>query len=552
MLKQLNIRDFAIIDEIELTFNKGMTVLTGETGAGKSILIDALGQVLGDRADTGMIRHERDRAEITAIFSFHGNEQVAAILEEQAITPDDNELLIRRVITKQGASRVFINNTPVTVQLLRQIGENLIDIHGQHAHQSLSKHEIQRQLLDDFGDHPGTLTEVAEIYQRWQDARSQLDALSNNSDQTATMSLLRYQVDELDSLTLGAGEYEQLDEEHRKLANTNRLLETAQHALTIFREGDETIFSSISGIINDLRELRRYDESLGNIIQTLDDAAIQINEASDELRVYIDNLQVDPDQLQVVENRISQLHDMARKHQVQPQQLASHLNGLKNQLNEMENNRELIEELQIQRSRAMEDYSVAAEKLHQTRKKAAQEMSAAISTKLKQLGMPNGQFMIAVESRDGQDPKPYGKDQIDFLVNTNPGQDLQPLRKVASGGELSRISLAIQTCSHRNNGNTSLVFDEVDAGIGGGVAEIVGNLLHQLAQTHQVFCVTHLAQVASQGDHHLQVNKSSTKTSTETKVTELNPDERIEEIARMLGGIQITEQSREHAKEMLN
>lgn len=552
MIKQLNIRDLAIIDEIELQFNQGMTVFTGETGAGKSILIDALGLILGDRAESNIIKEGSDKAEITAIFDIRANQTIMDLLDDQAIDWQDDELLVRRVIARDGRSRAFINGSPATAQLLRAIGEKLIDIHGQHTHQSLTKPENQKQLLDHYGNYPKQLDTVKTAYSQWLDATTKLQSLlDNNSDQDAAMSLLRYQVDELNSMNPEPGEYELLDEEHRRLANSNRLLETSRNALHIFRDDEHAVFSQLCGITNELRELQQYDESLANLIRILDEAAIQISEASDELRLYIDNLQVDPERLVHVENRLSVMHSMARKHGIQPQELTGHLTALEKQLHEMQNSQQIISELLELQNNALTQYKIATKELHQRRKNVAKKMSTEVTSKLGELGMSNGRFSIAVENLNEQTPKSSGNDKIEFLVTTNPGQKPQLLSKIASGGELSRISLAIQVIGSKDKGIPSLIFDEVDAGIGGGIAEIVGKLLHKLAHKRQVFCVTHLPQVASQGDHHLQVNKASTKTSTKTTVKELKPNERIEEIARMLGGVKITEQSREHAKEML-
>lgn len=553
MIKRLHIRDFAIIDEAELEFGAGMTVLTGETGAGKSILIDALGLILGDRAESNVIRDGSDRAEITAVFGVSGNRAVIDLLEEQSIIMENDELYIRRIIARDGRSRAFVNDSPSTALLLRSIGETLIDIHGQHSHQSLTKTEIQRQLLDDFGTYSGQLDTVKQAYEQWHEATGKLqDLLEDNTDQDAAMALLRYQIDELRGMNPEPGEYESLDEEHRRLANSNRLLETTRNALQIFREDDQSISSQMSSITNELKALQQYDESLANIVRILDDATIQISEATDELRRYVDNLPTDPERLTVVEDRLSLMHQMARKHHIKPQELAVYLDGQEQKLERMENSRKIIDELLITQNEALSQYKAAAEKLHQSRVKAAKKMAADITAKLGELGMTNGKFSVNLESLNDDTPRPYGGDKLEFLVTTNPGMGLQPLRKIASGGELSRISLAIRVIGSKDSGIPSLIFDEVDAGIGGGVAEIVGRLLHNLAGQRQVFCVTHLPQVASQGDHHLLVNKTSTRTSTSVDVKELAAEERIEEIARMLGGMKITEQSRKHAKEMLS
>lgn len=530
-----------------------MTVLTGETGAGKSILIDALGLILGDRAEVSVIRDGCDRAEITAVFGLRDNLAVMDLLAEQSIITEDDDLYIRRIIAGDGRSRAFLNNSPVTAQLLRTIGENLIDIHGQHSHQSLTKPEIQRQLLDAYGNYPELLDTVKTAYGQWQEATTKLQALlEDNTDQDAAMALLRYQIEELQGVNPAPGEYESLDEEHRRLANSNRLLEATRNALQMLREDDRSLCSQTGSISNELRALQKYDESLANLIRILDDASVLLEEASDELRSYIDNIPGDPERLEEVEKRVSLLHQIARKHRIQPAELAGYLADQEQKLEDMENSRKIIDELLTAQDEALNRYKTATGKLHQLRTKAAKKMASDITSKLAELGMPNGNFSIGLEPLTDAIPRTYGDDRVEFLVTTNPGMGLQPLRKIASGGELSRISLAIQVIGNKDKGIPSLIFDEVDAGIGGGVAEIVGRLLHKLAEQRQVFCVTHLPQVASQGDHHLLVNKQSTKSSTTTSVIELAAEERIEEIARMLGGMKITEQSRKHAKEMLS
>ena len=552
MIKRLNIRDFAVIDELELEFDRGMTVLTGETGAGKSILIDALGLLLGDRAESGVIRDGKTRAEISALFDITGIPVVSDLLDEQAIDYTEQELMIRRVITRDGRSSAFVNSSPATAQLLRAIGENLIDIHGQHSHQSLTKPEIQRKLLDDYGNYPQDLDAVKSACEHWRDATEQLqELLGDDADQGAAMTLLRYQVDELKGIRPEPGEYELLDEEHRRLANGNRLLETTTNALQIFHDDDLSIHARLSTITAELKALQQYDAALSNLIGILDEATLQMTEASAELRQYIDTLQIDPERLQAVEERLALMHGLARKHRIQPRELADYLASLEQQLARRQNSRQIIDELRQAQSAALTQYQSAAAKLQQRRKKAAQKMSGEITAKLGELGMADGKFAITIDSQDEAVPKPNGNDRIEFLVTTNPGLGLQPLRKIASGGELSRISLAIQVIGTQDKGIPTLIFDEVDAGIGGAIAEIVGKLLHELARQRQVFCVTHLPQVASQGDQHLQVTKTSTRTSTKTAVQELAAQERIEEIARMLGGVKITEQSRRHAKEML-
>ncbi len=552
MLKHLLIRNFAVIEELDLQLKAGMTVFTGETGAGKSILIDALGLVLGDRADSTIIRAGCERTEISAGFELADSSNIVPILADQAIGMDDNEILIRRVISADGRSRAFINSTPVPVSLLRTIGEHLIDIHGQHAHQSLMKRDAQRTLLDDYGGYNSELKAVHDSCSEWQQLQNHITRLSGETENhSAKLTLLRYQVQELETLAPEAGEFDTLSEEFRRLNNANRLTELTQQTRQTVQEDEHSLTSMLAKTIRDMQEAQRFDASLTGVIELLEGAAIQLSEAGDELCLYLDKMDPDPQRLQNVESRLSDLNDMARKHNIQSQQLAEHLQQLQKQLDEMENSRQLLDELQRKQAECLADYQQAANHLHQCRIKTAKKVSNEVTRTLQTLGMPGGQFLITVEQLSEQLPSPHGNDQIDFLVSANPGQPPQPLRKVASGGELSRISLAIQVISNNDKVIPTLVFDEVDAGIGGGIAEIVGRLLHSLADKHQIFCVTHLAQVASLGDHHIQVQKSSHKKTTLTHVSELQGEARIEEIARMLGGLNITEQSRNHAKEML-
>ncbi len=552
MLKQLLIRNFAVIEELDLTLRPGMTVFTGETGAGKSILVGALGLILGDRADSAIIRAGCERTEISADFSLNDNSDVFRILEQQAIPLDDNEILIRRVISHDGRSRAFINSTPVPVNLLRSIGEHLIDIHGQHAHQSLMKHDTQRLLLDDYGAYHEEVDAVNAAYNEWQALQSKIAELSGKTDDhSAQLTLLRYQVQELETLAPQAGEYESLSEEFRRLDNAQRLIELTQMATQTVTENEHSLTGTLATTIRDLQEAQQFDDALSGIIELLEGAEIQLSEAGDELRRYLDKIDRDPQRLHIVEQRLSALHDMARKHQIQSQQLAGYLEELQQQLQQMSNSQQQLGELEEKQAACLSRYRQAATRLHQQRVEAARRISTEITQSLESLGMAGGQFLITLETQDDQPPGPHGNDHIEFLVSANPGQPPQALRKVASGGELSRISLAIQVISNNDKVIPTLVFDEVDAGIGGGVAEIVGKLLHSLTDKHQVFCVTHLPQVASLGDQHLQVQKSSRKKITRTQVAELDDDARIEEIARMLGGIKITEQSRKHAREML-
>ena len=553
MLKQLCINNLAVIDNIELSFREGLTVLTGETGAGKSILIDALGLVLGDRADTAVIRTSCARTEISATFDVGRNKRLLQLLDEQSISGADNELVIRRIINREGRSRAYINTTAVPLQLLRDARAFLVHIHGQHEHQNLLKRDEQRELLDSFGNHEEIAQQVSRAFEKWDGVTRELRLLADTKGESgARLSLLKYQAEELQGLELEENEVDRLEDEYKRLVNMNSLLETAQQALDGLYTGEQSANDRINSVKKELAGLERFDSSLTSITGLLENAAIHIAEATDELRSYLGKLDQDPVHLRQVEQRLGKLHDMARKHRVQPQLLFSHHLAVTEKLEVMERKCARQAELKQEQLRALEEYRTAADSLGEHRHQCATAMAANISGRIRTLGMPEGKFRINVTS--GVDLKPHrkGNNQVEFLVSASPGQTLLPLRKVASGGELSRISLAIQVSVKRDSNAATMIFDEVDAGIAGGIAEIVGNLLHQLATDRQILCVTHLPQVASQGDNHIKVTKTFDKKTTETRVQPLDKEERVEEIARMLGGLRISQQSRDHAREMLD
>ncbi|MEX0952003.1 MAG: DNA repair protein RecN, partial [Gammaproteobacteria bacterium] len=520
-------------------------------GAGKSIIVDALDLILGGRADSAMLRAGADRCEISATFKPPADTLLTSLLDEQAIEPDE-ELLIRRIVNADGRSRGFVNGSPVTAQTLRAIGDFLVDIHGQHANQSLLKRDQQRVLLDNYGGYASALETVAESYERWHEIQRQLQQLGTaGQDRNARLELLRYQVNELAEANPASGEYAELEVEHSRLANAQRLLEVSQAAHNQLSEDDAAISVILNRMEKSLRDLLRFDPALESTLNLLEAANIQLQEAADELRHYLDKLDLDPGQLQTVETRLGLLHDLARKHQVKPEALADHLAGLQQEVELLESSDARHEELQAAQAAALADYQAAAKTLHDQRQQAAATLAAAVSEQLHSLGMAGAVFAIEVQHDTDAAISRTGTDRIEFQVTTNPGQPLRSMAKVASGGELSRISLAIQVIGSRDNGVPTLIFDEVDAGIGGGVAEIVGKLLQELGQHRQIFCVTHLPQVASLGQQHLRVLKMTGDSETRTRVHELSVDERVEEIARMLGGLKITDQTRAHAKEML-
>ncbi len=550
MLRQLVINDLAVIDNLNIDFNSGMTVLTGETGAGKSILLDALGLILGNRADTNIIRGGSDKTDITAIFSITNNSNVIDRLVEMEVDSDD-ELFIRRTISKDGRSRAYLNNTPVPVQTLREIGEYLIDIHGQHAHQSLSKPKIQRELLDEFGQYDSLLKNVANIHQEWKQVNEQLHHFkTDGEDFEARLTLLKYQIEELEQLDIGESEYAELSDEHKRQAHSQRLLESCKKILSDLSESEAAIEDRLAHHQKEINELCTFDNSLENISNLIDNATIQIEEASHELKRYVDRFDTDDDQLNIIENRLDKFHEFARKHKIKPEALPEHLNLLITQLNQLEGGQEQHELLQQKKVDLIDQYFKLAKKLTKERSNAAVKISEAVTEKMHELAI-GGKFNIDIEKIEDEMPHQFGMDKISFLVSTNQGQPLRPITKVASGGELSRLSLAIQIIGSKDNGVPTMIFDEVDAGISGGIAEIVGKLLHRLAEHRQIFCVTHLAQVASCGHHHLRVIKESKEGETFTQVTALDKQQRIDEVARLLAGKEITNESRANATQML-
>lgn len=550
MLRQLVINDLAVIHKLNLDFESGMTVLTGETGAGKSILLDALGLILGTRADTTLIRGGKDKTEVTAIFWIKQNLAVQSLLTTSAIEFDE-ELFIRRVIRRDGPSRAYLNDTPVPVQTLRAIGEHLIDIHGQHEHQSLSRPAIQRTLLDQTGDYETLLTKTATSYDALKTIRATLTNINANDDYETRLSFLKYQIDELTEFNLGEMEHAELTEEHKRLVHSQQLLETSQKILTGLSESEQAIQSHLASYQREIAELCQIDDRLKNIANLLDNATIQVNEASVELQHYLDQFDADPSQLNHLENRLNKLYDLARKHQVKPEQLYAQLALLTDQLQQLEGGQAQLAQLTKQHAQLTEQYYQHASDLHQQRKKTAQAVATAVTQKMQELGM-GGQFKIDVEKLGGDVVQRDGTDKVTFLVSTNPGQPLRPISKVASGGELSRLSLAIQMIGTKDSGIPTLIFDEVDAGIGGRIAEVIGRMLHNLASHRQVLCVTHLAQVAATAHHHLQINKTIAEDETYTQVSHLDQASRIDEIARMLAGATITNESRANAKKMLD
>jgi len=552
MLQQVRVRNYAIIDEVELELDGGMTVLTGETGAGKSILVDALGLVLGDRADASAVRHGADRAEITAAFDLSDRQEVARWLSEQDMDAD-GECVVRRIISGEGRSKAYVNGCPVTLPVLRALGEMLVEIHGQHEHQTLTRRPVQRQLLDSYGGHQRELGAVAGAFADWESTRVRLERLREaNDSRDDRLDLLRYQVRELEGLGLEPGEAAALAAEHLRLSNVERLATAAGEAFQLVYDDESgSAQQRLARALQVLESIADVDPGLAGAARMIEEAEIQVTEAADDLRRYLSDLEVDPGRQEFVANRLASIRELSRKHGVDPDALDGKRDLLRAELGELEDTGEALDGLEKAVAAAEKAYRSAAKVLSGARRKAAQRLSEEITAAMHQLGMPGGRFLVDLASPDPDRFSVHGADTIEFLVTANPGQPPAPLSKVASGGELSRISLAIQVIATRAAERPCLVFDEVDAGVGGGVAEIVGRRLRELGRGQQVLCVTHLPQVASQSHHHIRVAKLTDGERTRTTLARLGDDERVEELARMLGGVEITDTSRRHAREMI-
>jgi len=552
MLTHIHVRNLAIVDEIDVELTSGMTALTGETGAGKSILVDALGLALGDRADSSFIRHACERAEISAGFDLQDNQTACDWLSRQDMDMD-GECQLRRIINREGRSRGYINGQVAPMQSLRELGELLVDIHGQHEHQSLLRSSVQRDLLDSFGAHQDLLTETAASCNAWKTARQELESvLNDDADRDARLDLLRFQLQELEALELNSEEIKNIDTEHARQANAGRLLEASQQALNrLDAEEGPAAYNLISQAIEELGALTDVDKRLENTTRLLEETSVLVQEGIDSLRHYSESLEIDPDRLQWLEQRTGLLHDLARKHRCNPGELPVIETNIRHELELIENADQHREDLQEKLTVLEQDYLAVSGKLTGKRKKAARAFSKEITTAMQTLGMQGGIFEVNVNARKDSSFGQYGRDDIEFMVSANTGQPVQALSKVASGGELSRISLSIQVISAGSAAIPTLIFDEVDSGIGGGVAEIVGEKLRALGSERQVLCVTHLPQVAALADQQMQVTKLSGEDSTRTRIRALNDEERVDELARMLGGVKITKQTREHAREMM-
>lgn len=549
MLRLISIRDFAIIDRLELELDSGLSALTGETGAGKSILIDVIGQLLGDRADAGMVREGATQADLSAEFVLPEAGPACAWLAEQDLADADaDSVLLRRVLTRQGKSRAWINGRPVAVGQLRSLGEWLVDIHGQHAHQQLLQRETQRGWLDGFVASD-TLQKVQDQYRAWNEAATALArAQSQLADHSDRLDLLRFQTGELAELAPVPDEYPQLLTEQGRLGHASEVLNALQTA-TQQIEAETGVDPQLGQALHALQDAAQHDERVNPAVELLESARIQIDEADDTLRRLADSVELDPERLAELDARIGEYLRLARKHRVEPEALPELYEELQRELETLANGDQTVEALETREHEARTAYDTAARALTEARQTAAARIGRAVTDTMQELGMTGGQFEIGIEPAEM--PQAHGADRIEFRVAANPGAIPQPMARVASGGELSRIGLALQVLASQQQTVPTLIFDEVDSGISGAVAEVVGRKLRRLGERHQVLCVTHLAQVAAQAHRQLEVRKSHTEDGTRTAIQPLDDELRVEALARLIGGSRLTETSRNHARELL-
>jgi DNA repair protein RecN (Recombination protein N) len=551
MLTELQVKDFAIITSSTLHLSQGMTTLTGETGAGKSILLGALGLVLGDRASPTTVRDGADRADITAVFDVTQCTDAIAWLQDHAMD-QDNECILRRVVTRDGKSRAFINGTPVTIKNLRELSRQLINIHGQHDHQLMTLPDTQLAILDDFGECDVLLSSVREHWQAWTQKKRELDSIQSRLQaRNDRLDTLRYQLQEFGNLKLDGIDFVAVDQEHKRLSNTTLLGELCSQAMDLLQDGNHALLSQLQQVASVIEQLNANDNSTRDVTELLSSAQIQLEEAVDTLRHYQHTIEPQPERLQELDTLLAGAYQLGKKHQCDLSDLAPLETRLRDEFDDLQSIDDSIESLETALAKLAQSHEKAAAKLTDKRHKASAQLSAHLTQAMQTLGMKGGTFDIEVSPRKLEHPTATGNDLVVFKVSANPGAAPRSMSDVASGGELSRLSLAVQLITSARHRVPTLIFDEVDTGVGGGVAETVGQQLRQLGDRCQVLCVTHLPQVAAQGHTHIKVSKKSSdnKTLAESKV--LTDDESLEEIARMLGGVKITQRTRDHAREML-
>ncbi len=551
MLRSLQIRNFAIIDEIDITFKDDMTVLTGETGAGKSILIDALSLVLGERGSSNLIRNKEKRAEYTAEFEITNNNNALNWLVEKSLE-NENECILRRTISPDGKSRSFINGNTVNLQSLKSLGELLVDIHGQHFHQSLCKKNVQRDLLDHFGGLSDTKNKIKRIFNEWRTLSDQLtEMIENDKNKADRIDLLSFQSKELNELALSSGEYDSLNSEFKKINNIEKINRGINSLIDCLQSNEITnVGQMLSDSIKNIDTLATFDDSLEETKNLLSEAEINVSEAIGNLSRYGESIDYDNQKSREIEERINSIISLSRKHRADPDELIDIKIQIEKELDALNHSQTSIEEIQKNMNDLRKEYDGLSIKLTRMRVESAKKLSGLVADSMNELGMTGGIFKV--EILPSKNISQHGNDDITFQISANPGQKPQPISNVASGGELSRMSLAIQVITSNGTNIPTMIFDEVDSGIGGAIAEVVGKKLKDLSQNKQVLCVTHLAQVASKGSSHIRINKLTDNKKTKIFASKLNSDERVEEIARMIGGIELTEKTREYAKEMLS
>ena len=551
MLTSLHVRQFAVVEHAEVDFGAGLTVVSGETGAGKSLLVDALLLLAGARADSGMVRAGSDRAELSAEFDLAALPEARAWLSREELD-DGAACQLRRVIRTEGSSRAWINGRPASAGQLSELASLLVEIHGQHEHQALLSRSHQLALLDAYASHEPLAAQVRELATRWRELGARIRRLSGGGDREQRLALLRHELAELEQWTLPPAELAELEASHKRLANAGRLAEGAAGVVELLDgDSDFALRRALGRAHAELGKLAVLDGALNPVLELLDNAAIQLGEAADTLGRYAQDVDLDPARFAEVDAQLAHLHELGRRHRLPVAELHAKAAALRGELAELEGAGEALEQLAAQCERTRADYGQAADELGQSRRKAADLLGREASALMAELGMAGGVLKVELETADGDEPDPQGRERCELLVSANPGQPPRALRKVASGGELARISLAIEVATLGNDAVGSMVFDEVDSGIGGAVAEVVGQKLRALGGQRQVLCVTHLPQVAAQGHAHLYVSKHSNDGHTRTHIQPLDADGRRDELARMLGGVEITRETRAHAKQML-
>ena len=551
MLTSLYVRHFAVVEAAEIVFGAGLTVVSGETGAGKSLLVDALMLLAGARADSGMVRAGRDRAELAAEFDLAELPAARDWLQREELD-EDGGCQLRRVIRAEGSSRAWINGRPANTRQLGELASLLVEIHGQHEHQALLSRAHQLALLDACAGHDALLARVRDGALQWRELGQRISKLSGGADRDGRLDLLRHELAELEKWALPPDQLAELEASHKRLANAGRLAEGSAGVVELLDGDSEFALRRALGRAQaELGKLAGLDNRLAPSLELLDSAMIALGEAADGLGRYAQDVDLDPERYSEVDNQLAHLHELSRRHRLPLAELHEKLSTVRDELAELEGAGEALEKLAAQRQRLQQDYADAAAQLSESRATAAVRLGAEASALMAELGMAGGVLRIELEPQPGSEPDPQGQERCELLVSANPGQPPRPLRKVASGGELARISLAIEVATLGKDTVGSMIFDEVDSGIGGAVAEVVGQKLRGLGGQRQVLCVTHLPQVAAQGHAHLLVSKHSDDGSTHTRITSLDAAGRRDELARMLGGVEITRETRAHAKQML-